>query len=196
MNIYDLRDEENYYHLYLEDNNKATVDIWYPTKFETGDKLYLRDTNNIVWIFVAGHIWEYEPQSVNISLETIGREATDKEWKAAADRVMNDYDWDWSNHYPKRNHNDWYVIVDNFIHEYMDATSNYNETDGKPGSRNSDELIAFAKFLVNYPDLRFFQALSTWTGYTIIAMESSEYSGGIKLPGPMHDTFNWEGHTL
>src|SRR5687768_8481139 len=95
------------------------------------------------------------------------RTASDSEWEKAMQHILEKYDWDWSKHYPKRDTDAWHVMIDNFVHEYMDGISNYDEENGMPGSRHSEEVISFLKFLALYPNLRFFQALSIWSGNAI-----------------------------
>src|SRR5688572_4478591 len=87
------------------------------------------------------------------------QQSNEQAWQEAMEQVMSEYDWDWSKHYPKRDKESWNILAGQFIDDYKTLMSNYNEEDGIPGTRNSEELMEVFQFLVKNPDLRFFQGL-------------------------------------
>jgi hypothetical protein len=61
--------------------------------------------------------------------------------------------------------------------------------------RNLDTACSFFVFCLTHPQLRFWQALVSWAGYSkIIAVPPSLDTKYGRTPQETHfDTFNWEG---
>lgn len=64
-------------------------------------------------------------------------------------------------------------------------------------SRNSEVLESFVAFCKENPDLRFWQALSAWSGKHIILASASpiryDSDAAVWRPEEIRDPYNWEG---
>ena len=63
-------------------------------------------------------------------------------------------------------------------------------------SKNRMTLMSFVNFCATNPEMRFWQALAAWSGFTIFTGPTNVSADVIaRRAGDMiRDTFNWEGH--
>lgn len=64
-------------------------------------------------------------------------------------------------------------------------------------TRNSELLASFTKFCADYPDLRFWQALMAWSGWSVFLMTARPIhvrSDEVMVwrQEEVHDPFRWE----